>query len=114
MPITFGECEQNLQTHGHVEKQEHIHLPAAVTCQLNKIWENRAYNEGIKCTPYEEMFGQPMKVGLKTSNLPDETIDDIRTEEELKENIDSIEHGNLPMENEAAEDAERSCEAGTM
>ena len=35
-----------------------------------------------------------MKVGLKTSNLPDETIDDIRTEEELKENIDSIEHGN--------------------
>ena len=55
------------------------------------------------------MFGQPMKVGLKTSNLPDETIDDIRTEEELKENIDSIEHGNLPMENEAAEDAERSC-----
>ena len=60
-------------------------------------------------TPYEEMFGQPMKVGLKTSNLPDETIDYIRTEEELKENIDSIEHGNLPMENEAAEDAERSC-----
>ena len=50
-----------------------------------------------------------MKVGLKTSNLPDETIDDIRTEEELKENIDSIEHGNLPMENEAAEDAERFC-----
>ena len=55
------------------------------------------------------MFGQPMKVGLKTSNLPDETIDDIRTEEELKEHIDSIEHGNLPMENEAAEDAEGSC-----
>ena len=56
MPITFGECEQNLQTHGHVEKQEHIHLPAAVTCQLNKIWENRADHEGIKW-PYEEMFG---------------------------------------------------------
>ena len=55
------------------------------------------------------MFGQPMKVRLKTSNLPDENIDDIRTDEELKEISDSIEHGNLPMENEAAEDAERSC-----
>ena len=38
-----------------------------------------------------------MKVGLKTSNLPDGAIDDIRTEEELKEIIDSIQQGNLPM-----------------
>ena len=60
------------------------------------------------------MFGQPMKVGLKTSNLPDETIDDIRTEEELKENIDSIQQGNLPMENEAAEMPKDLVEAGTM
>ena len=55
------------------------------------------------------MFGQPMKVGLKCSNLPDETIDDIHTEEELEENIDSIQQGNLLIENEAAEDSERSC-----
>ena len=55
------------------------------------------------------MFGQPMKVGLKSSNLPDELLMIFTPKKKLKENIDSIEHGNLPMENEAAEDAERSC-----
>ena len=43
--------------------------------------KNRAYHKGIKCSPYEAMFGQPMKVGLKTSNLPDDAIDDIFAEE---------------------------------
>ena len=38
--------------------------------------ENRAYHEGIKCSPYEAMFGQPMKVGLKISNLPDDAVDE--------------------------------------
>ena len=33
------------------------------------------------------MFGQPMKVALKTSNLPDDTIDDIFAEEELQKII---------------------------
>ena len=33
------------------------------------------------------MFSQPMKVGLKTSNLPDDAIDDIFIEEELKKII---------------------------
>ena len=51
-----------------------------------QVMKNRAYHEGIKCSPYEPMFGQPMKVGLKTSNLPDDVIDDIFTEEELREN----------------------------
>ena len=36
--------------------------------------KNRAYYEGIKRLPYEAMFGQPMKVGLKTSNIPDDAI----------------------------------------
>ena len=36
--------------------------------------KNRACYEGIKCLPYEAMFGQPMKVGLKTSNIPDDAI----------------------------------------
>ena len=34
-----------------------------------QVMENRAYHEGIKCSPYEAMLGQPMKVGLKTSNF---------------------------------------------
>ena len=41
------------------------------------------------------MFGQPIKIGLKTSNLPDETIDDIRTEKELEGIINSIQQGNV-------------------
>ena len=40
--------------------------------------ENRACHGGI-----EAMFGQPMKVGLKTSNLPDDAIDYVSAEEEL-------------------------------
>ena len=38
------------------------------------------------------MFGQPMKIGLKTSNLPNDTIEDIFTETEL-EKVVSGEHG---------------------
>ena len=93
-------------------KQEHIHLPAAITCRFVQVMKNREYHEGIKCTPYEAMFGQPMKVGLKTSNLPDEAIDDIRTEEELKEIIDSIQQGNLPMK--LLKMPKDLVEAGTM
>ena len=52
-----------------------------------QVMKNRAYNEGIKCSPYEAMFGQPMKVGLKTSNLPDHVIDDIFAEKELEKII---------------------------
>ena len=37
------------------------------------------------------MFGHSMKMGLKTSNLPDETISDIETEQEL-EKIISVMH----------------------
>ena len=33
------------------------------------------------------MFVQPMKVGLKSSNLPDHAIDDIFAEEELEKII---------------------------
>ena len=37
-----------------------------------QVMKNRAYHEGLKCSPYEAVFGQPMKVGLKTSNLPND------------------------------------------
>ena len=48
-----------------------------------QVVKSRAYHEGIKCSPCKAMFGQPQKVGLKTSNLPDGAIDDIFAEEEL-------------------------------
>ena len=43
--------------------------------------KNRAYHEGIKCSPYEAIFGQTVKVGCKSSNLPDDAIEEIFTEE---------------------------------
>ena len=52
-----------------------------------QVMKNRAYYEGIKCSPCEPMFGQPMKVGLKTTNLPDDAIDQIFVEEELEKII---------------------------
>ena len=52
-----------------------------------QVMKNRAYHEGIKCSPCEAMFGQPMKAGLKTSNHPDDANDDIFTEEELEKII---------------------------
>ena len=52
--------------------------------------KHRAYHEGLKYSPYEAMFGQPMKVGLKTSNLPNEIINEIQTEEELATIISSM------------------------
>ena len=55
--------------------------------QFIQVMKNIAYHEGIKCVPYEAMFGQPMKNGLKTSNLPDDAIDGIFAEEELEKII---------------------------
>ena len=52
-----------------------------------QVMKNRAHHEGIKCSPYEAIFGQPMKVGLKTSNLPDDAIDDISVKQELEKII---------------------------
>ena len=92
------------------------------------IMKNRAYHEGIKCLSYEAMFGQPMKVGLKTSNLPDDAIDDIFAEKKLEKIISgqdgdkqndlredtSVEENNLPditdAEGSVLEFQEETCE----
>ena len=73
-----------------------------------QVMKNRAYEEGIKCSPCEAMFGQPMKNGLKTSNLLDDANDDIFTEEEL-ENIISGQDGdkqNDPTEDPTVEETD--------
>ena len=74
------------------------------------------------------MFGEPMKVGLKISNLPDDAIEDIFTEEELEKKISgqdgdeqndptedpTIEENDLPditdAEGSALEFQEDTCE----
>ena len=71
-----------------------------------QVIKDRVYHEGIKCLAYEAMFGQPMKVGLKTSNLPDDATDDISAEEEL-EKISSGQDGdeqNDPTEDPTVEE----------
>ena len=71
-----------------------------------QVMKNRAYHEGIKCLSYKAMFGQPMKVGLKTSNLSDDAIDDIFAEKELEKIIsgqDRVEK-NDPTENPTVEE----------
>ena len=53
--------------------------------------KNGAYQKDIECSPCEAMLDQPMNVGLKTSNLPDDAVKAIFTEEELQK-IVSREH----------------------
>lgn len=52
-----------------------------------QIMKNRSYHKGIKQTPYEALFGSKMKLGLRTSNFPEETISSLQCEEELEEII---------------------------
>ena len=57
--------------------------------RLLQAMKYRAYYKDIKCSPYEAMFVQPMKI----SNLPDDATEDIFTEEELDKAVGSGEHG---------------------
>ena len=44
----------------------------------------RAYHERIKCSPYEAMFGVPMKLGIANSVLPRNLTINMTTEEGLE------------------------------
>ena len=46
------------------------------------------------------MFGQPMKVCLETSNLPDEIVTSLKTEEDLADVVNATEIGG-PVEGNA-------------
>jgi len=43
--------------------------------------KNRAHHEGIKCSPYEAMFGVPMKLGIANSVLPRNLTINMTTED---------------------------------
>lgn len=67
-----------------------------------QFMKNRAHHAGINMTPYKAMFGVDPRVGLVTSNLPDELIATINVEDEL-ENLRSTETASENMiEQEAA------------
>lgn len=71
--------------------------------------KNRAFHEGIKQTPYEALFGTRMKLGLKTSNLPTESVEQLETEEELEQLLEGIHTANSPH-SKVAENYEFSIE----
>ena len=41
----------------------------------------------LKCSPYEALFGQHMKIGLKTSSIPVNVMRALYSEEDLAEVI---------------------------
>lgn len=46
--------------------------------------KNRAYHEGIKCSPYEAMSGAPMKLGITSLARLREVFNDLQSEEDLE------------------------------
>ncbi|XP_035216686.1 SCAN domain-containing protein 3-like [Stegodyphus dumicola] len=55
-----------------------------------QLMKKRAFHEGIKCSPYEAMFGTLVKFGLKTYSFPNHSIEHLRTEEELQAFIETV------------------------
>jgi len=52
-----------------------------------QFMKNRAHHAGINMTPYKAMFGVDPRVGLVTSNLPNELIATIIVVDELENRI---------------------------
>ncbi|XP_023211979.1 KRAB-A domain-containing protein 2-like [Centruroides sculpturatus] len=73
-----------------------------------QVKKNRAYHEGIKCSPYEAMFGCSMKMGLATSAIPSDMIRVIRSEEDLEKLLHS--HDNMEQNNDVENAIEQDKE----
>jgi hypothetical protein len=61
--------------------------------------KNRSFHTGIKRSPYEAVFGQPVKLGLKTTRIPDNIISGLNTEEELITALNEINLNEETQEN---------------
>lgn len=55
-----------------------------------QFMKNRCLHHGIKCSPYEAMFGTKAKVGLATSSLPKNIVSILKTEENLEEALKKV------------------------
>lgn len=58
-----------------------------------QLMKNRANHSGIKRSPYEALFGTKITVGLNTSDLPQDALKNISSEEELKAILESVSTG---------------------
>ncbi|XP_070208806.1 KRAB-A domain-containing protein 2-like [Littorina saxatilis] len=52
-----------------------------------QFMKNRAYHSGLKRSPYRAMFGVEPRVGLSSTWLPEALIDEMQTEEDLRERV---------------------------
>lgn len=66
-----------------------------------QFMKNRAHHAGIKMTPYKAMFGVDPRVGLATSNLPDDLIATINVEDDLENLISTVTGRKNSIEQEA-------------
>jgi hypothetical protein len=60
--------------------------------KFDQLMKNRALHRGIKCSPYEAMFGIQAKIRLKSTLLPKSIICKLKTEEYIETAINSIEN----------------------
>lgn len=60
-----------------------------------QFMKNRAYHSGIKQSPYKALFGIEPKVGLSNSSLPQDIINDIQDEDDLRKVIEDDRNANL-------------------
>uniref|UniRef100_A0A914ED65 Uncharacterized protein n=1 Tax=Acrobeloides nanus TaxID=290746 RepID=A0A914ED65_9BILA len=74
--------------------------------------KNRRFHSGIKRSPYEAMFGQPMNLGISNDPLPAEIIDGIETEEDLEKffNIQNRQEENLEAQEQSENENEELIE----
>lgn len=54
--------------------------------------KNRVIHRGTGRSPYEAVFGFPMRVGI-TSTLPSGVLPEMATEEELEEFLEGVRYG---------------------
>ncbi|KAI4459926.1 ribonuclease h superfamily [Holotrichia oblita] len=77
-------------------------------CYFIQWQKNSSYHRIIKQSPYKALFG----VGLSSSSLPSEVIQDITSEEE-SENVIKTQQRQLTNEERAETDIHNSCAADT-
>lgn len=55
-----------------------------------QLMKNRVDHDGIRQSPYQAMFGCDMKIGLPTSLIPNETMNVLKTEEDLEKLLNNV------------------------
>lgn len=55
-----------------------------------QLRKNNSFDEGVKKSPYEALFGRKMKLGLRSTNLTEELMNRIKSEEQLEKVIKRV------------------------